>query len=77
MELAILSTIPPVLSGTTLAGLLGPLSVLALGAVIVTLGVLVAGMIAEGREARAMAEALERAAVVTFPGRARGDRAAA
>jgi len=77
MELTILSAIPPVLTSTTLAGLLGPLSVLALGAVLVTLGILVAGMVVESREARAMAAALERAAVVTFPGRPRGDRAAA
>ena len=77
MELAILSVIPPVLSSTTLAGLLGPFSMLALGTVIVTFGVLVAGMIGENRDARTMAGVLAPAAVVPFPGRPGGNRAAA
>lgn len=77
MELAILSVIPPVLSSTTLAALLGPLSILALGSVIVTFGVLVAGMVAENRDARALSDVVQRAAVVPFPGRTRNDRAAA
>jgi len=77
MELAILSVIPPVLSSTTLAALLGPLSVLALGSVIVAFGVLIVGMVAENRDARAMSDVVQRAALVAFPGRPRNDRAAA
>ncbi len=77
MELAILSAIPPVLSSTTLAALLGPLSILALASVIVAFGVLVAGMVAENRDARSMSDGLRHAAVVPFPGRSRNDRAAA
>jgi len=77
MELAILSVIPPVSFSTTLAALLGPLSALALGAVLVTFGVLVAGMIGETRDARVLSEVMQRGAVVAFPGRPRNDRAAA
>ena len=77
MTTATLSVIPSALFGSTIAGLLGPLSVLALLAVGVAFGALLAGLVAENRDAQTTGEMARTADVVPFRGRPRDSRAAA
>jgi hypothetical protein len=77
MTIATLSVIPSTLFSTTMAGLLGPLSILALGAVGVALGVLVFGLLAESRDLQMLARISRAGYLVALPNRCRDDRAAA
>lgn len=77
MTPAYLSAIPSVLPATTLVGLLGPVSFLALVAVGVVFGALIVGIFTENRDGRTMASIAQSGTVLPLPGRGRGDRAAA
>ena len=72
-----MSVIPSTLFSTTMAGLLGPLSFLALVAVGVALGVLVFGLLMESRDLQMLARIPRAGDVVAFPNGCRNGRAAA